>query len=136
MPKLIVFESEVAPPTAAVVASWYSSGVPNWYGHQRAEFVAGSGSVVCTYGSRSATCPVVSRKVLPQRPAFMSGASGFQSTVQKDRSLQPCAGGVTRIATAFAAPGWIRLVTLYSCTAIVPTALASSWVPFSQIWAR
>ena len=66
----------------------------------------------------------------------MSGASGFQSTVQKERSLQACCGGVTRIATAFAAPGWIRLVTLYSCCAIVPTAFASSCVPLSQICAR
>ena len=66
----------------------------------------------------------------------MSGASGFQSTVQKERSLQLWAGGVTRMATAFVAPGWIREVTLYSWTTIVPTALASICVPFSQIWAR
>jgi hypothetical protein len=66
----------------------------------------------------------------------MSGASGFQSTVQKERSLQPCAGGVTRIATALRAPGLIRFVTLYSWTTIVPTAFASSCVPLSQICAR
>src|SRR5205814_2233046 len=101
-----------------------------------AELVAGSGSTVFTYGSRSATGPVVSSSVLPQRPAFMSGASGFQSTVQNERSLQPWAGGVTRTASAFAAPGWMTPVTLYSWTAIVPTAFASSCVPFSQICAR
>jgi hypothetical protein len=66
----------------------------------------------------------------------MSGASGFQSTVQNDRSLQSCAGGVTRIASAFDAPGRITLVTLYSWTAMVPTAFASSWVPLSQTCAR
>ena len=80
--------------------------------------------------------PVVSSKVLPQMPASMSGASGFQSTVQNERSLQPCAGGVTRMASALAAPAWMRFVTLYSWTTIVPTAFASTCVPFNQICAR
>ena len=66
----------------------------------------------------------------------MSGASGFQSTVQNERSLQPWRGGVTRIATALSAPGLTRSVTLYSCSTIVPTAFESICVPFSQIWAR
>ena len=74
------------------------------YTVRSAELVAGSGRTDFTYGSRSTTGPDVSRSTLPQMPAFMSGASGFQSTVQKDRSLQLCAGGVTRIASALGAP--------------------------------
>src|SRR6266496_1416917 len=117
--------------TGALVALMGST-----YTVRSAEFVAGSGSTVLQQGSHNAMGPVVSRKVLPHRPAFMSGASGFQSTVQKERSLQSWAAGVTRIASALSAPGLIRLVASYSWTAMVPTALASSWVPFSQIWAR
>src|SRR2546421_11217380 len=123
-------------PLTVVVTGALVPLIASTYTVRSAELVAGSGSTVFTYGSRSATGPVVSSSVLPQRPAFMSGASGFQSTVQKDRSLQPRAGGVTRIASALAAPGLTRLVTLYSCTTIVPTAFASSCVPFSQICAR
>src|SRR6266540_134905 len=117
--------------TGALVALTASA-----YTVRSAELVAGNGRTVCTYGSRSATGPVVSSRVSLQRPAFMSGASGFQSTVQNERSLQSWRGGVTRIASALSAPGLIRLVTLYSWTTMVPTALASSWIPFSQIWAR
>src|SRR6266545_8146221 len=123
-------------PLTVVVTGAFVALMASTYTVRSAELVAGSGRTVLTYGSRNATGPVVSSRVLPHRPAFMSGASGFQSTVQKERSLQSCAGGVTRIASALSAPGLIRLVASYSWTAMVPTALASSWVPFSQIWAR
>src|SRR5438046_8279900 len=168
MPNAIDFVSDVPPPAVAETPSWYSSGLPNWYGHHRigfvtcscgyaagsktisrrsfafsvtvwdkeievvpafaivppivvvtgafvaliastypvrsAAFVAGRGRTVFTYGSRSATGPVVSRNVSPQSPAFMSGASGFQSTVQKERSLQPCAGAANALAILVTPP--------------------------------
>src|SRR5262245_39387138 len=104
-------------PVTVVVTGALVALTASTYTVRSAALVAGSGSTVFTYGSRSETGPVVSSSVLPQMPAFMSGASGFQSTVQKDRSLQPCAGGVTNTASALAAPGWITFVTSYSCTA-------------------
>ena len=113
-------------PLIVAVAGAFVALTASTYTVRSAEFVAGSGRTVFTYGSASATGPVVSRQVVPQSPAFMSGASGFQSTVQKERSLHPCVGGVTRIARAFDPPGLIRFVTLYAWAAIVPTAFASS----------
>src|ERR1700752_279277 len=106
------------------------------YTVKSAELVAGNGNTFFTNGSRSAAAPVVSSKTLPQIPACISGASGFQSTVQKDRSTQLCLGGVINSATALAPPLLIKLVTLYSCMTIVPTAFESSSVPLSQICAR
>src|SRR5207248_9931575 len=125
----------IVPLTVAVTGALVALSAST-YRVRSAELVAGNGSTVWTYGSRSATGPVVSSSVLPQMPAFMSGASGFQSTVQKDRSLQLCAGGVTRIASALTAPGLMAAVALYSCTAMVPTALASNSTPLSQTCAR
>src|SRR5256714_1693457 len=121
----------IVPLTVAVTGALVALSAST-YRVRLAELVAGNGSTVWTYGSRSATGPVVSSSVLPQMPAFMSGASGFQSTVQKDRSLQLCAGGVTRIASALTAPGLMPAVALYSWTAMVPTALASNSTPLSQ----
>src|SRR6185436_9531893 len=80
------------------------------YTVRSAELVAGNGKTVFTKGSRNAAAPVVSSTTLPQIPACISGASGFQSTVQKDRSTQLWPGGVTRSATAFVPPLLIRLV--------------------------
>src|ERR1044072_7820196 len=57
MPKLIVFVSVVAPPTVADVASWYSSGVPNWYGHQSA------GLVTCSAGNAAGVNEISRRSV-------------------------------------------------------------------------
>ena len=41
-PKSIAFVSEVALLTVAVAARWYSSGLPNWYGHHSTGFATWS----------------------------------------------------------------------------------------------
>ena len=99
--------------STVVVTGWSVPFTASTYAVRSALSVLGSGSWVRTYGSRNATGPVISSTVAPQSPAFMSGASGFQSTVQNDRSRQRWRGGVTRTATALAAPGLMRSVTSY-----------------------
>ena len=114
-----------------VVTGWSVPFTASTYAVRSAWLVRGSGSSVRTYGSRKATGPVISSTVEPQSPAFISGASGFQSTVQNDEIVAAVPRRRDEHGDSVGRAGVDEVVTSYSCTTIVPTASWSSSTPFS-----